>query len=243
MLFVITVVVILAYAALVYVRLRINIARSAILVEKSRPYEQHPNHPRLKILVLGDSTAVGTGVSNPHGSIAGRFGADFPDADIQNFGINGLRVSGLQEQFPTFPPNSFDLVVLQIGANDIVNGTRLEDFSASLSAVFSHATAIGKHVIALHSGNIGLAPIFQWPLNLLMRKRTLAVRELYRDIAAQHGVLYVDLFHEATDDPFKGEGFYAADNFHPTEKGYGVWYGDVREVMRRAEWRDVHQSL
>ncbi len=216
-----------------------NIARSAVLVEKSRPFEQHPENPRLRILVLGDSTAVGTGVTDPRGSIAGRLGTDFPDADIRNLGINGLRMAGLEANFPNFPPQSFDLVVLQIGANDIVHGTPLPDFSASLSAVFTRATTIGKHVVALHSGNIGLAPIFQWPLDFVMRRRTLIYRQRYQEIAAERGVLYVDLFHEVQDDPFKGEGFYAADNFHPTEKGYGVWYHDLREAMIKAGWGNL----
>lgn|SRR3989338_4979776 len=231
--------VMVLYAAVVFVRLRMNIARSSVLVEKSRPFEQHPENPRLRILVLGDSTAVGTGVTDPRGSIAGRLGADFPHADIQNLGINGLQVAGLKANFPAFPPQSFDLVVLQIGANDIVYGTPIQDFTASLSTVFARATSIGKHVVALHSGNVGLAPIFEWPLDVLMRGRTLMYREWYRDIAAAQGVLYIDLFHEVKDDPFKGDGFYAADHFHPTEKGYAVWYHDLRTAMTKAGWGNL----
>ncbi len=232
-------IVIGAYAAFVFVRLRLNIARSGVLVEKSRPFEQHPDHPRLRILILGDSTAVGTGVSDPRGSIAGRFGMDFPDAEVQNNGVNGMLARGLEENFPHFPPQSFDLVVLQIGANDIIQGTPLPEFSASLSAIFDRAKNIGRHVVALHSGNIGLAPIFQWPMNFFLRRRTLIYGERYRDLAAAHDVLYVDLFHEVKDDPFKGEGFYADDNFHPAEKGYGVWYQDIRNTMMKEDWEKL----
>ena len=137
---------IITYAAFFLVRLRLNIVRSGVLVERSRAFEQHPNHPRLQILILGDSTAVGTGVSDPRGSIAGLFGMDFPDADIQNNGVNGMRVQGLEKNFPSFPKQSFDLVLLQIGANDITKGTPLPEFSASLSSIFYQAKNIGRQL-------------------------------------------------------------------------------------------------
>lgn len=53
-------------------------------------YEQHPLSPKMRILVAGDSTGVGTGADSPDDSIAGRIGSDYPEADIVNISENGI---------------------------------------------------------------------------------------------------------------------------------------------------------
>ena len=227
-------VLLLGYATWAAMHMMTLITIGGELVAESKAYEQKGNG-KPRILVMGDSTAVGTGVTDPRGSIAGGLGRDFPDAEIRNLGINGLKVAGLLERFPQYPQDAFDLVVIQIGANDIMRGTKLKSFERDLRKAFEGARDIGTHVVALHSGNIGLAPLFPWPVSSLMRSRTLAVREIYRRIAEEEGVIYVDLFHERENDPFKGQArFYGRDLLHLSEAGYEVWYEEVRAAMRDA---------
>lgn len=225
---------ILGYAGFSALRMYKHISISKELVARSKRFEQIVPGGKPRILVLGDSTAVGTG-SDPGGSTAGRFGEDFPNAEIKNFAVNGMKVHELVESFPSFPSGSFDLVLVQIGANDIMQGTPQEEFNASLSTAFDKANAAGTNVVALHSGNIGLAPLFPWPLSAALQSRTLAYRKDYMRIAAEKGVAYVDLYHEAKDDPFKDvDTFYAADGLHLTEAGYGNWYTEIRYTMEQA---------
>lgn len=223
-----------AYAGWQTVRMLRLIAMGLLLVKDSMPFEQVGTENGPRILVAGDSTAVGTGVRHPSGSIAGRFGQDIPGADIRNIGVNGLKAEGLRQKL-LLEHDKVDLVMLQIGANDIVQGTPMDMFAASLSGAFDEAKRIGTHVVALHCGNVGLAPLFPWPLGRIMRARTLQYREEYMRIAAEKGVIYVDLFHEAKDDPFRGElQFYGNDQFHPSELGYDEWYRQTRSAMERA---------
>jgi len=220
------------YAGAVALYMHSLIAESTGLVAASHPYQQKGlGHPR--ILVLGDSTAVGTGTKDNKGSTAGRFGQDFPDAEIINLSINGLKAAELDSDFPSFPEGSFDLVLLQIGANDILQRTPLPKFSASLRSIFSKANAAGDKVVALHSGNVGLAPFFRWPLSSYFRAKSLEMRETYLAIAAEHDVTYVDLFREAKDDVFLTDipTYYAADRLHLTEAGYDDWYRQIRSAM------------
>ncbi len=211
---------------------------SAKLVAASRPFERNTGGtPR--ILVVGDSTGVGTGVRDPRGSVAGRFGTDFPDADIRNLSVNGWRVRDALAGFPATAPKRFDLVLLQIGANDIIRRTPHADFERDLGSLFDRAMSAGKNVVALHSGNVGLAPLFAWPLSSYYRAKTLEYRAVYRKVAEQKGVAYVDLFGEAEDDLFLSDipRYYAPDLLHLTEDGYGEWYRAVRETMRSAGMR------
>ncbi len=207
---------------------------SAKLVERSKAFERIIDNGSPRILVMGDSTAVGTGTT-PEGSVAGHFGAAFPNASIANVSENGWKIDDVLAAFPRFEPNSFDLVVLQIGANDIIRGTPEKDFETSLGALFDKATAAGKNVIALHSGNIGLAPMFHWPASSILSARTQRYREIYMRVAAEKGVAYVDLYKEETDDVMNNDvsTYYANDLLHLTDKGYGFWYGEIRKAMAK----------
>lgn len=222
-----------AYILFVVLRFRALVQKGKVLVRYSHPFERRIPGGRPRILVMGDSTAVGTGVADPAGSVAGCFGRDFPQADIQNLGVNGMRAAELVHHFPHAADKSFDLVLLQIGANDIIRGTGIDDFKNSITRIFEKATLLGLRVVALHSGNVGLAPLFPWPLNRTLRARTLKIRDVYKKKAAEHGVTYVDLFEEKANDPFRDHAvFYAADKLHLTEAGYSFWYQKIRSAMQ-----------
>ncbi len=219
-----------AWAAFEGIRFALLLRQSAMLVERSRAFERNVDGGSPRILVAGDSTAVGTGTT-PEGSTAGHFGADFPNADIRNVSVNGWKIEDLLPAFPT--KGSFDLVVLQIGANDIIRGTPQKEFETSLAALFEKAKAVSPNVVALHSGNIGLSPMLHWPVTTIMRSRTLRYREAYRRIAAEKGVAYVDLYAEKEDNVLGKDiaKYYASDLLHLTSDGYGVWYDAIRKTM------------
>src|SRR5580698_9255590 len=88
-----------------------------------QPWQQIKPGADFKVLFAGDSTAVGTGLSDNSYSTAGLFSRDFPDADVENHSQNGLRLKGLANILETLQNKKFDLAVLQIGANDIINLT------------------------------------------------------------------------------------------------------------------------
>jgi lysophospholipase L1-like esterase len=225
--------VLVAWIAFEGIRFAWLLGQSAKLVKESRAFERRIDGGSPRILIAGDSTAVGTGTT-PEGSTAGHFGADFPNADIRNVSVNGWKVGDLLAAFPK--DGAFDLVVLQIGANDIMRGTPEHDFETSLSALFEKAKAASTNVVALHSGNIGLAPMFRWPASAVMRARSLRYRAIYRKVAAEHGVAYVDLYEEKGGDVLVRNipKHYADDLLHLTAEGYGFWYGEIRKTMDAA---------
>lgn len=224
---------ILGWIAFEGIRFAWLVRNSAALVERSRAFERETADGSPRILVMGDSTAVGTGAS-PEGSVAGRFGAAFPNATIRNVSENGWKIGDVLAAFPRFEPNSFDLVVLQIGANDIIRGTPERHFETSIGTLFDKAKVAGKNVVALHSGNIGLAPMFRWPASSILSARTRRYRDIYKQVATEKGVAYVDLYEEEEDDVMNKDvsKYYASDLLHLTNEGYEHWYEEVRKTMR-----------
>ena len=52
--------------------------RGSALAEHSEVFQQYPSNARNSLLVIGDSTAVGTGAQQPEDSVAGRLGKSLP---------------------------------------------------------------------------------------------------------------------------------------------------------------------
>lgn len=202
--------------------------------KRTVPYQQHPANPTSRILVLGDSTAVGSGSATPQQSTAGRLGHDHPNADITNLAKNGTRLADVAKIMPTLSGH-YNLILIQAGANDIIRFTDTKQITNELEQIFSQATKLFDHVVAFHSGNVGLAPFFPFYTKSLFAWRTRQLRAIYKTAAEKHNVIYVDLYTERNDDPFNPNYsyFYAADSLHLNGAGYGVWYEKITAALAK----------
>ncbi len=201
-------------------------------VEITKAYEQSPENPTHTVLVMGDSSAVGVGAATPSESVAGYLGADFPDAQITNLAISGLRLAGLIVELQKLPANTHvDLLILQIGGNDIVNRTPLAQVETDLQKVLTLATPQADQIIIFHGGNVGTSRLLPWPTRWFFRRRTLAVREIYLRNITDPKIHYIDMFRSHTDDPYfqNPPKYYSADFFHPGSEGYKDWYELVKK--------------
>ncbi len=216
------------------IRIGVLIFSNSRAVRETRPYQQNPSQPKSKILVIGDSTAVGVGSTDPKLTIAGRLGMDFPNAEIKNLGVSGLRIDGLVKQFDPKLIGHYDLIIIQIGANDIIHLTPLIKVKPDLNQLLTAAKTVSNQIVILHSGNVGLAPFFPSCLEFIWRQRSLEMRALYQQTVEQYGAVYVDLFTERQEDIFLKDiqKYYSPDLLHPSSEGYGIWYTKIRQSMK-----------
>jgi lysophospholipase L1-like esterase len=193
-----------------------------------QPWEQIKPDARFKVLFAGDSTAVGTGLTDNSYSTSGLFSRDFPDADVENYSHNGLRLKGLAYILKTLQSKKFDLAVLQIGANDILDFTPLTEIREDQRQVLDLTKHIASKIIILHSGDIGQVPMLIWPFTWIYTWRSLKVREIY--MASQDNrVSYVDIYTlNKGKDLSSG---YAKDNLHLNKEGYALWYSYIKSKM------------
>ena len=210
--------------------LGVRIHRGRKIAAESVPYAVNRPGASRSLLIVGDSTAVGTGADRPEDSIAGRMADEFDDVSIANLAQNGARLQDVHEQLQGTGKRSFDVVLVQAGANDILYGTPLDQIRTSVETLLDSACKKGGRVIFLSNGNIGLAPAFFPPLSWIYTWRARKVRSLFMDAAAERGVQYVDLFRERGADPFVAdpERFYAPDFLHPGSEGYRYWYQEIK---------------
>ena len=209
-----------------------RLVKTAWLIARVAPYEQTVPDAST-ILVLGDSTGYGTGATAGEYSVAGRLGRDYPDYSIQNDSANG-RTIGELEPIAREVAGQYELILLQIGGNDVLDGRDPAVVESELREIVQALTDNTKHLIMMSSGNVGAAPAFAGTAAAAMEARTREFRDMFVQVASTTELTYVDLFLEPENDPFieEPERYLSLDGLHPSDAGYGFWYEQLRPVVR-----------
>ncbi len=220
--------------ALAYEAYRVFLAfeRARPVLQRAVPFERVAGGA--SYLVAGDSTGVGTG-GTAETSVAGRLASANPNASVRNISKNGLKVAGLLEKLRAEPNFKHQLILLQIGGNDILNFTSVSDVIRDLRLVFEEAKKRGESVLFMSTGDVGNAPAFGPVLSYLYSMRSKELRPLFIEESKKAGVVYVDLYTPKAEDPFALEPliYHAEDGVHPSSAGYGVWYQKLERALER----------
>ncbi len=213
-----------------------RLGEARALARASTPFQQTPAQPLLRMLVVGDSTGVGTGATQPTASVAGLLGTAYPRLLVQNRARDGALFDELPAQLavagaPGAAGADYDVVLIQAGGNDVIRGTNLDALAQALDLSFSAAKARlrpGGVAIVQPAGNVGNSAFFIPPLSQLMSQRAREMHAAVRSAAARHGLVVVNLYQEAEQDPFvQSPGLHAADGLHPSDAGYRVWRDEL----------------
>jgi len=201
-----------------------RIKQSAELARQSEPLQASPAGATASLLIAGDSTAVGTGASSAAHSVAGLIARDHPHLHIVNRARDGARFADIARQLEG--GERFDAVLVLGGGNDVIRLTGQAALAQDIARVTQRAAARAPLVVILPPGNVGNAPFFMAPLSWLMAQRSRTLHRLVRQAAADHGVIYVNLYKDKADDPFaqRPDELNARDGLHPSDAGYRLWY-------------------
>jgi len=205
------------------------------LADRVVPFSREYTDARARILVIGDSTAVGTGAETPEVSLAGLAGGYFPDAELINRGVNGAKAHELISRLESLKGYHFDLIMIHIGGNDIVRFTDLNELALSIATVLDLTTALADNVTLTTTGNMATARLLPYGTRWRYEKRTRQVRDIFKGAAQARNVYYVDLFREKPVDPFAQDPdkYYASDEFHPSGAGYADWFTIISKSLEQ----------
>ena len=201
-----------------------RIRQSAALARQSEPLQASPEAPLSRLLIVGDSTGVGTGASTPAHSVAGLIARDHPHQTIVNRARDGAKFADMARQLEGSA--RFDAILVLGGGNDVIRLTGYDALEDDIATVLQRARIQARLVIVMPPGNVGNAPFFFPPLSWLMTQRSKALHRFVRQAAADNGALYVSLYKDKADDPFaqRPDELNAPDGLHPSDAGYRLWY-------------------
>lgn len=195
----------------------------------SRDYQVgNPTDPAAVYVVLGDSTAVGTGSQTLEGSYAYQTAVAYASKNdryvrVVNKAENGARAATvLENQIPTFKNLQPQLITLMIGANDATHFTSYESYRASLISICKSLEGTGAAILVADTPNMRFVPALPFPLTRIIGRRSAHQNDILQQELPAH-FQKVELFNRGVLDARKNPLYYANDRFHPSELGYALW--------------------
>jgi lysophospholipase L1-like esterase len=191
-----------------------------------------PTAAPLRLVLLGDSSALGVGVDQVSDTVGGRLaellaggsGTGARRIELSSVAVSGSRGEDLGTQVSRAllgePP---ELAVILVGTNDAISLRRPGDASAHLAAAVRRLRDAGVVVIVGTCPDLGAVRAFAPPLRQLLG---LLGRRLARTQSAaviEAGGVPVDLAVRAGPVFRADAGTLCRDGFHPSADGYRVW--------------------
>lgn len=204
------------------------------LMEHEAPYRLLSDDYTKTMLVLGDSTGAGVGAACPEDSVAGRLAHFIGATYVENYAISGAMVSELPLQIQQAKRESYDVILIQIGGNDILAFHNAKQTAARLSNIFG-TLPTAKTTILMSAGNAGgakLFPLIIRPFHTMVNK---AIHKEFARVAHGWDAIYVDLYDPFWSDPFlrDPDRYLARDGLHPSSYGYGLWFDKVKAILEK----------
>jgi lysophospholipase L1-like esterase len=193
----------------------------------------------MRYVALGDSYTIGTSVAEAErwpNQLVARL-ADVETLELAgNLGVNGYTSADLiREELPRLARLEPELVSVQIGVNDVVQGVPDERYGANVTEIFDKVLALvpAARAFALATPDYTVTPQgAAYGIPQRQRAGILHVNQILRHAAEERGIAFVpDLFEisaEADDDP----AMVADDGLHPSGAQYARWVDAIEPVVR-----------
>jgi lysophospholipase L1-like esterase len=178
----------------------------------------------LRLLVLGDSIAYGTGALRPEDTLGRRLSAELTadgfDVELRVLAVPGAVSADLAAQVRRAEPFDADLAVVVIGANDLARFVPPEQAAAALAAAVTALRARGADVVAVPAPDMSTVPVVPPAFRLLVRAACDQLQQRQAAVVEAAGGSVAGVAAEVAgafaDDP----AMFSADRFHPSSAGY-----------------------
>ncbi len=203
---------------------------------------ERPGTP-LVLHALGDSTIAGVGVDRARDSLPVQVAMmvseqlDRP-VELVGHGVSGAVTADIDAQLDDVPSRGVDVLVIEVGSNDVTHRTSLDDVESETRAMLERARELSPIVVLGSAGKLN-TPNFRQPLRQVVMWRANAVRARQERVARDIDVEYVDVKQEVAPAFERiGPSSNSSDGFHPSAKGYAAWARPLAERVVDAVERD-----
>lgn len=189
----------------------------------------------LSLLIFGESTAAGVGVTTQEDGIVGALARRLatPEAGV-NWAVTartGYTAASARGKLLKHVRGEFDLIVVLLGVNDSLGLTPRRNWSANLTAVLAglrrHLAPRGRMVCAGVPQMTEFRALPQPTRRTIGRHARTLDHALIELLSDEPGVSYVD-----SPTPTEPDAL-ASDGFHPSHSGYEQWAEHLVVTLRR----------
>lgn len=219
-------------------------ARATRLPEAAGPRAGKAGQGRaLRVLILGDSSAAGVGVSHQDDALAGRLVARLGvqhTVDWQLWAQSGLTTSGALRLLAAKDAADFDIAVLALGVNDVKNGVSAKTWRSNYAKIIHQlSTRFGvSEIYASGVPPLGAFPLLPAPLRTVLGARA---TRFDNDLSALCQAS-AHARHVPFDIPLN-DRLVAADGFHPSAVLYDIWAKHVSAAIESAQGQTQKQPV
>ncbi|WP_299150798.1 SGNH/GDSL hydrolase family protein [uncultured Tateyamaria sp.] len=185
-----------------------------------------------RLMVLGDSSAAGVGVSDQSLALGGQLSSELAHhhrVDWQVVARSGGTTASTLQMIKDVPAQQLDFVVIALGVNDVKNGVSLRawaDRYARLLDLIDDKFA-PQRVCVSGVPPIRDFPILPWPLNAVLGARAEAFDAKLRALCTARATA-----HHLPSDFMLDAAEMAPDNFHPGPRLHRAWAVEVAKTLR-----------
>lgn len=190
--------------------------------------------PCRRLLVIGDSTAAGVGAVSHVRALPGFLAEELTtrQGGTVVWTVRGKSgVTARRAITELMPPRSesFDVTVLTIGINDLLDRRQPRAWAGDLLALVDALRDEGGRTRLVLSGlpPVHRLPAIPQPLRFLAGHRARTMDRIVRRVAADRGAIYVPI----NSYPGAHRELFAPDGFHPSETGYRVWARALAQAL------------
>jgi lysophospholipase L1-like esterase len=178
----------------------------------------------LRLAVLGDSIAFGTGAARVEDGLGPRLARALQregiDTDLAVLAVPGAVSRDLAAQVRRAAPLQADLAVVVVGANDLARFVPPEAAAAALGAAVADLRAAGTDVVVVPAPDMSSIPFVPPVLRPAVQAACTLLQQRQAAVARAHGAVVAPVAAEVARAFGTDPAMFSADRFHPSSAGY-----------------------
>ncbi|MGY1744382.1 GDSL-type esterase/lipase family protein [Blastococcus sp. SYSU D00695] len=191
----------------------------------------------LRLTVLGDSIAFGTGASHPRDGLgprlAGALREEGHDVELAVLAVPGAVSADLAAQVRRARPAA-DLAVVVVGANDLARLVPPQRAAAALGDAVRALRVAGTDVVVVPAPDMSSIPFVPPALRPLVRAASAELQRRQEAVAADAGARVAAVAAHVGRSFETDPAMFAADRFHPSSAGYAAIAAALTPVVLAA---------
>jgi lysophospholipase L1-like esterase len=178
----------------------------------------------LRLVVLGDSIAYGTGALRAEDTLGRRLSAELAadgfDVELRVLAVPGAVSGDLAAQVRRAEPFGADLAVVVIGANDLARFIPPEQAATALASAVTALRARGADVVAVPAPDMSMVPFVPPAFRPLVQAACAQLQRRQTAVVEAAGGSVAGVAAEVAGAFAADPAMFSADRFHPSSAGY-----------------------